>query len=98
MPVYDTVSEALHALKARGFTHDYNALLETNRPNGLVANPDAFHITEVYRFEGATNPADMAVIYAIEAKTGAEKGVMLEAYGTYSDKCEAIIQRLQLAT
>ena len=63
---YDTVSEAVNKLKKRGFDLDFNL-----EENCLVCNEkkfdiDDFEITEVYRFEGDTDPADEAVVYAIE--------------------------------
>jgi len=41
-------------------------------------------VTNFYRFEGITDPADMAVLYLIETADGA-KGTLVDAYGTYSD-------------
>lgn len=47
--------------------------------------PSRLTIIKVYRFEGESDPADMAVIYAIRADDG-QKGYILNAYGTYSDQ------------
>ncbi|SEL11189.1 hypothetical protein [Parapedobacter koreensis] len=47
--------------------------------------PSQLTIVKVYRFEGESDPADMAVIYAIQADDG-QVGYLLNAYGTYSDQ------------
>jgi len=81
---YDTVSVAINKLKEQGFTVDFN--LEENcliHPDGRV-EADDYEIVDVYRYEGNTDPADEAVVYAIESNTGI-KGVLVTAYGTYSD-------------
>ena len=67
MYTYDTVSGAVNGLKKRGYTMDFNL-----QENCLVChedkfNPEDFEIVEVYRFEGNTDPADEAVVYAIES-------------------------------
>ena len=77
---YDTVTEAVKGLKARGFTIDFN-LIE----NAIVCDEgsycaDEFEITEVYRFEGDSDPADEAIVYAIQSFTG-KKGVLVNGYG-----------------
>lgn len=84
MYTYDTVTDAVKGLKERGFALDFNL-----RENCLVCqdrrfNPDDFEIVEVYRFEGATDPADEAVVYAIESKKG-DKGILVNGYGPSSD-------------
>jgi len=38
-----------------------------------------------YRFEGISNPDDMAILYAIETKDG-HKGTLVDAYGRYADQ------------
>ena len=83
---YDTVTEAIKDLKARGFTLDFN--LQTNalkcfNPD-LVLEPEEFEIKEIYRFEGATNPSDQEIVYAIESKDG-HKGVFVNGYGPTAD-------------
>lgn len=77
---YETVTEALADLKKRGFNLDFN-LLE----NCIICNEDKyevndFEITEVYRFEGNTDPSDEAIVYAIESTNG-KKGVLVNGYG-----------------
>ena len=77
---YETVSTAINELKKRGFTEDFNL-----KENCLICNnnefyADNFEITEVYRFEGDTDPADEAIVYGIESKNGL-KGVLVNSYG-----------------
>jgi hypothetical protein len=97
MKNYDTVTEALADLKRRGFTYDFN--LQQRRFQCVALNksynPLQLHIKETYRFEGATDPADEAVVYAIAANDGVD-GVFVNGYGTYADtEAEAIIQLLR---
>jgi hypothetical protein len=46
--------------------------------------PEDFVIDKFYRFEGASNPDDSAIVYAISSKDGL-KGTLVDAYGVYSD-------------
>ena len=86
MYAYDTVTEAVADLKKRGYTYDFN--ISDNRLNcdhlSASYGHDDFEIIEVYRFEGPSDPADEAVIYAIEAPSGA-KGILVNGYGMYAD-------------
>ena len=77
------MSEAVNGLKERGYTLDFNL-----EENCLICNdekfqPDEFEIVEVYRFEGDSDPADEAVVYAVESK-GGKKGVLVSGYGAYA--------------
>ena len=86
MKSYDTLTEAITCLKARGFDLDFN-LKETQiecTTTGRKLSPNEFEITEVYRFEGDTDPGDEMVLYAIESKDGL-KGTLMNAYGVYSN-------------
>jgi len=77
---YDTVSQAINELRARGYTMDFNLKENCIICNHQEFNPEDFKIVEVYRFEGDSDPADEAVVYAIESKNGL-KGVMVNGYG-----------------
>lgn len=81
---YATVSEALDQLRKQGFTVDFN--LEENCivcANGKF-DTDSFEIMDVYRYEGNTDPADEATVYAIQSNTGV-KGVLVTGYGTSAE-------------
>ncbi len=88
MYVYDTVSAAVNGLKKRGFNTDFNLTENCIVCHQDKFDPADFEIVEVYRFEGNTDPADEAVVYGIESKTGL-KGVLVNAYGPYSDSMSA---------
>src|SRR5215510_6296912 len=98
MYAYDTVTAAVNGLKQRGYTKDFNL-----EENCIVChedryNPEDFEITEVYRYEGNSDPADEAVVYAIEGRDG-EKGVLVSGYGTYADDVsEDMIKKLHMHT
>lgn len=84
MPAYDTVSQAVNGLKERGYTTDFNLQSNCIECEGKKFNSKDFEITEFYRFEGNSDPADEAVVYAIESNTGL-KGVLVNAFGVYSE-------------
>ena len=54
--------------------------LETEK----IYGPDQVHIVNFFRFEGASDPSDSAILYVIEATDGA-KGSLTDAYGMYAD-------------
>ena len=87
MTAYDTVTDALKGLKSKGYTVDFNIAFDKIicSDNKICLNPSEFEITEVFRFEGETNPSDEDVVYAIESKDGKLKGTMTSAYGTYAE-------------
>jgi hypothetical protein len=85
MFTYDTVTEAVTGLRERGFTMDFNL-----QENCLVCHEhkfdvNDFEIVEVYRFEGDTDPADEAVVYAIQSDNGL-KGILVGGYGVSSEE------------
>jgi|SRR5688572_2886996 hypothetical protein len=87
MPAYDTVTDALNDLKLRGFTTDFNIAfdkLQCSKTNKCLS-PSEFEIVEHYRFEGNSDPADESTVYAVAAKDGSMRGVLVTAYGAYTD-------------
>ena len=89
MESYSTLIEAINGLKAQGYTEDFNL-----KENCIICeeqkkyHPEDFEIVEVHRFEGETDPADEAVVYAIESKNG-EKGILVSGYGISADAMSA---------
>lgn len=99
MESYETVTAALSDLKARGFALDFNIAFNKLmcNENNICLNPHEFEITEVYRFEGESNPSDEDVVYAIESKDGNIKGVVTSAFGLYADNASAeMIKKLSI--
>jgi hypothetical protein len=91
MKSYDTMSEAVNDLVKRGYDHDFNLEKEwvECKQNKCRLRADEFEIDEVYRFEGETDPGDENIVYAISSKLDDTKGVLVNAYGVYSDAISA---------
>ncbi|WP_157963228.1 hypothetical protein [Algoriphagus litoralis] len=51
--------------------------------SGMAYPAEELKIVKVYRFEGESDPADMSVIFAIQASDGT-KGYLINAFGPYS--------------
>ena len=99
MESYDTVVAALNGLKKRGYTTDFNIAFDKLicHETKECLSPEEFEITEVYRFEGATDPSDQAVVYAVESESNNIKGVLVNGYGVYADlMSDAMIQKLAM--
>lgn len=98
MHTYDTVAEAVADLKKRGYTTDFNLAGDSIHCGQTQTSlrPPEFEITEVYRFEGDSDPADEAVVFAIESKHGL-KGVLVDGYGpSAEDPGEEMIRKLSI--
>jgi hypothetical protein len=81
---YATITEAIEKLHQQGYTLDFN--LKEDR---LVAadseySAEEFEIADLYRYEGASDPADEATVYALVSKSGL-KGLLVSGYGISSD-------------
>lgn len=96
MRTFDTVTEALNDLHARGYILNFNIAFDKIicESNKICLNPEDFEITEVYRFEGESNPSDEDIVYAVESKEGNTKGVITSAYGIYADAVSAELLKM----
>jgi hypothetical protein len=90
--------DAIERLRDKGFDLDFSPVeggLKSSRTGEIVAPEDA-RILYSYRFEGATNPGDEAVVYGIETK-GGSRGVLIDAFGPYASReLAAFIDRMPL--
>jgi len=79
---YKTLDEAIEGLKQKGFATNFELINKTFRAvdSGQTFTPDQLTIVEHHRFEGASDPDDMAVLYAIEAIDGT-RGTIADAFG-----------------
>ena len=82
---YDTVTDAVTGLRQRGYSKDFNLEENCIICHDEKFHPEDFEIVEVYRFEGNSDPADEAVVYAIESIKG-DKGILVSGYGISEDQ------------
>ena len=98
MKAYDTLSETMTALRKEGYVEDFNLrqdCLEC-RDGQFKVFADEFKIDEFFRFEGQTDPADEAVLYAISSDNHAIKGLLVSGYGVYTEEItDELLAKLQ---
>lgn len=96
---YLGLADATNDLKARGYGVDFKMINlpgeaeDEDEAKVRLQSPETnqqyesnqLKVREHYRFEGESDPGDMSVIYALESVRG-EKGVLIDAYGTYSSR------------
>ncbi len=84
---YDTLTEAITALRQQGYTEDFN--LQPNcidcRDAALRLHPHEFEIDKVFRFFGPSDVDDESILYAISSEKYNLKGILVNGYGVSSD-------------
>ncbi|MCC6287791.1 MAG: hypothetical protein IT249_07890 [Chitinophagaceae bacterium] len=76
----------LNKLLSEGYEEDFKATdkgLQSLKTNNIYI-PEQVQVVNFYRFEGASDPADNSILYAIETTDGA-KGTLVDAFGPYAD-------------
>lgn len=99
MSNYGTLSETINALRQEGYTEDFNLgfnCLECRNRN-LKVDPDDFKIDRYFRFEGESNPSDASILYAISSERHGVKGLLVNAYGIYSEPMtDDMVRKLEI--
>jgi hypothetical protein len=99
MKNYVTLSETMNELRKEGYTEDFNLLqncLEC-RDGAFQLFADEFKVDKYYRFEGESNPSDASILYAISSDSRNLKGVLVNAYGIYSESLtDEMLQKLAI--
>ena len=94
MKSYETLVDALQDLNQRGYTANLTLDGDTinDNSNNIKMYADDFEMKEFYRFEGATNPSDTSIVYAIRSDKYNLQGVLVNAYGTYANNSSSAIE------
>ncbi len=82
-----TLSGTMNELRKEGYTEDFNLkqnCLECHEGEFKIFAED-FKIDKYFRFDGQSDPDDQAILYAISSDRYQLKGVLVNAYGIYSD-------------
>jgi hypothetical protein len=82
----DTLAGVMDDLERRGFTEHFTVvdgqLRGVDHGRGFPAADVA--ISELHRFEGISDPDDLAILYALETRNGL-RGTLTDAFGVYAD-------------
>jgi hypothetical protein len=92
-----SLASCLNKLVLDGYEKDFKA-----SDQGLIClhndktyRPEEVHVVNFFRFEGASDPADNAILYVIETNDGI-KGTLVDAYGPYADiKVNKFMQQVE---
>jgi hypothetical protein len=82
----DTLSQTIDVLRKEGYTDDFNLqqnCLECREGQYKVLH-DEFVIDKYFRFEGESDPADEATLYAISSTKHNIKGILVNGAGIYT--------------
>ncbi len=99
MQSYVTLSETMNQLRQQGYVEDFN--LQQNclecRNGQFKVFTDEFKVDNYYRFEGPSDPSDQAILYAISSDRYGLKGMLVNAYGIYSEPVtDEMLQKLEI--
>src|SRR5262245_28498457 len=80
-----TLAETIDHLNRRGFTGHFGVVADGLREfgTGVTFRADELRICDCFRFDAASDPGDMAIIYAIERRTGV-RGTRRDGRGGWS--------------
>ncbi len=94
-----TVTEVIDLLRKEGYAEDFNLQQNclTCRNGHYSVFHDEFVIDKVYRFEGDSDPADEATVYAISSPKYGIKGILVNGAGIYTDSMtDEMLQTLRI--
>lgn len=89
----ETVSAALAQLAAEGYTADFSSRSESLHcaACGEAHEPTGARVEKVYRFEGASDPDDEAIVLGLRCPACGVKGVLVSGYGPSTDPDEVAL-------
>jgi len=83
-----TLASCLNKIVKDGYTENFQVTDDGSHLRSLETDklyrPDEVHIINFFRFEGASDPSDSAILYVVETNDGA-RGSLTDAYGMYAD-------------
>ena len=81
-----TLADVIANLAARGFTDQFRISGDRLRSiqSGKLYTPGDLRLVDFHRFEGVSDPDDMAIVYALETRGGV-RGTLTDAFGVYAE-------------
>ncbi|HUC81573.1 MAG TPA: hypothetical protein VMR70_11690 [Flavisolibacter sp.] len=99
MKLYSTLSQTMNELRKAGYTEDFNLdqIRSKSAKGGTTIFTNEFKVDRYFRFEGDSNPSDSSILYAISSKKKNLKGLLVNAYGIYSEpETDELVKSLQI--
>jgi hypothetical protein len=87
MQNYSSLTEAINGLRKEGYTEDFNLqqqCIECREGQYKIFH-DEFVVDKYFRFDVSSDPSDQSIIYAISSEKYGLKGILINAYGIYSE-------------
>ena len=87
MEQYTDLIDAINGLRIQGYTEDFNLqqhCLECRDRQYQIFH-DEFVVDKYFRFDVSSDAADQSIIYAISSGKYGLKGILVNAYGIYSE-------------
>jgi hypothetical protein len=83
----ETVLDAVRQLESQGYTDDLRLVPQRVRCDacGVEHPPERLVVTHTYRFEGASDPDDQAIVLGLECPECGKRGIIVSAYGPEAD-------------
>lgn len=80
---FTTLVDAHQDLLEKGFEKNYKIINNQKMidDDGNSYKPSQVKVVSFYRFEGASDPSDNSIIYAVKTKNG-DKGTIVSSYGS----------------
>ena len=99
MQQYANLIEAINGLRKEGYTEDFNLEQQciSCRDGQFKIFHDEFMIDKYFRFDVSSDAADQSIIYAISSQKHDLKGILINAYGIYSEPMtNEMLKKLQI--
>ena len=100
MKQYSDLIEAINGLRKEGYTEDFNLEQQclSCRDGQYKIFHDEFVIDKYFRFDVSSDAADQSIIYAISSHKHYLKGILINAYGIYTEPVtNEMLKKLQIA-
>lgn len=89
-----TLASCLNKLVLDGFAEDFKVTEKglLGLHNEKNYRPEDVEVVNFFRFEGASDPADNSILYAINTSDGT-KGTLTDAYGPYAEPAVSLFMK-----
>jgi len=97
---YSNLIDAINGLRKEGYTEDFNLEQQclSCREGQYKIFHDEFVIDKYFRFDVSSDAADQSIIYAISSQKHDLKGILINAYGIYTEPVtNEMLKKLQIA-